>query len=138
MKLHYNLFLIIFFFFNTNFINSQNDLSITGTSLVQDQYTQIPLEQVALMATGGVIENIGTAESTNVVLTVSVFDSSSSIVYTESSNQMTLVAGSVIPITFNGYTPTLVDTYTTTYNLTLAETDQNPSNNIVSSSIEVT
>jgi len=118
-------------------IYCQNDLAISGTTLAQNKYTKIPLAQVSLIATGGIIENIGTAESTNVILTVSVFDSSS-LVYTESSNPQTIVAGASLPINFNGFKPTFVDTYTTIYDLTFTETDQDPSNNKVSSTIEVT
>ena len=139
MKHIYNLFILTaFIFFNTNFIYGQNNLAITNTTLTQDQYTKIPLAQISAMATGGVVENIGTAESTNVVLTVLVLNSSSSVVYSESSNSQSITAGSSLPITFTGFTPTVEDTYTTTYNLTLAETDQDPSNNTKSSNIEVT
>jgi Secretion system C-terminal sorting domain len=125
-------------FFCTNLIYSQNDLAITNTTLPQEQYTKIPLAQTSTMATGGVIENIGTAVSTNVVLTVTVLNSSSSVVYSDSTAPQTVSAGTNIPITFSGFTPTAVDTYTTTYNLTLNETDQDTSNNTISSTIDIT
>ena len=139
MKQLYNLFILtIFIFFNINIMYSQNDLAITGTTLNQDQYTKIPLSQVSTMAIGGVIENVGTAESTNAVLTISVFDSSSSVVYTESSNPQSIIAGSSLSISFTGFTPTTEETYTTTYTVTLNETDQNTANNTTSSTIEIT
>lgn len=139
MKQLYNLFILtMFIFFNINIMYSQNDLAITATTLTQDQYTKIPLSQVSMMAIGGVIENVGTAESTNAVLTISVFDSSSSVVYTESSNPQSIIAGSSLSISFTGFTPTTEETYTTTYTVTLNETDQNTANNTTSSTIEVT
>jgi len=139
MKHIYNFFIMTsFIFFGTNLIYSQNDIAITNATLPQEQYTKIPIAQISTMATGGVIENIGTAVSTNVVLTVTVLNSSSSVVYNDSTAPQTVSAGTSIPITFSGFTPTVVDTYTTTYNLTLNETDQDTSNNTISSTIDIT
>ncbi|MEJ6791549.1 MAG: hypothetical protein QNK89_02110 [Lacinutrix sp.] len=55
-------------------MHNQNDLAITNASTMQDQYTIIPLSQISVMATGATIENIGTLESTNVVLTVICYE----------------------------------------------------------------
>ncbi|WP_445713373.1 T9SS type A sorting domain-containing protein [Flavobacterium sp.] len=139
MKQFYNLLtLSIFIIFCVNTMYSQNNLAITNLSSTQNQYSMIPLEQITALATGATIENIGTVESTNVILTVSVMDSSSSVVYNESSSPIAINSGVSTTIVFAGYTPTLLDTYTTTYTLTLDETDDNPSDNETSSILEVT
>jgi hypothetical protein len=139
MKQIYNLLtLSIFIIFGVNTMYSQNNLAITNLSSKQNQYSMTPLRQITALATGATVENIGTVESTNVILTVSVMNSSSSVVYNESSSPQTISNGVNIPIVFTGYTPTLVDTYTTTYTLTLDETDDDPLNNETSSILEVT
>ncbi|MEJ6791548.1 MAG: T9SS type A sorting domain-containing protein [Lacinutrix sp.] len=65
-------------------------------------------------------------------------NSSSSVVYTESSSPQNILNGVNVPITFTGYTPTVTYTYTTDYNLTLDEIDADPSDNEISSILEVT
>lgn len=114
-----------------------NDLEIMKTPIGHDQYTKIPLAQVASIANGRTIRNIGTLSCTNVILTVSVSDSSLSEVYTETSSPQTIDAGSSSTITFSGFTPTILDNYTVTYTLSLEEADVNTSNNTMSSVIEI-
>ena len=118
-------------------ISINNDLAIVDTNVGQDQYTSIPLTQISSIANGRTIENVGTVEATNVILTVAVADSNSSEVYTESSSPQVIAVGASLPITFTGFTPTMLGSYTVTYTLTLAETDTDLSNNTTSSTKEI-
>nr|WP_055446585.1 T9SS type A sorting domain-containing protein [Lacinutrix mariniflava] len=118
-------------------ISINNDLAIVDTNVGQDQYTSIPLTQISSIANGITIENVGTVEATNVILTVAVADSNSSEVYTESSSPQVIAVGASLPITFTGFTPTMLGSYTVTYTLTLAETDTDLSNNTTSSTKEI-
>jgi hypothetical protein len=113
------------------------DVSITSAGETQDQYTQIPLEQIAPIGTNATIINIQGAV-TNAVATVTVNDGVTDV-YTASSAPFAIAAGASQPVTFTGFTPTAVGTYTTTYTVSIAETDGVPSNNTVSTNVtEVT
>ena len=107
------------------------DVEITSVGETQDQYTQIPLEQIAAIGTNASIDNLGSAV-TNAVATVTV-DDGSGTVYTESSVPFGIAAGASQTVTFTGYVPTAIGTYTTTYTVAIAETDGNPSNDTTTS-----
>jgi len=112
------------------------DTAITVPAAAQDQYTQIPLEQIAVLGTDATIDNIGSAV-TNAIATVTVTDGIGTV-YTESSSAFSIGAGANQAVTFTGYLPTAADTYTTTYTVTTTETDGNLLNNTVVNNTEVT
>ena len=113
------------------------DVEITSVGETQDQYTQIPLEQIAAIGTNASIDNLGSAV-TNAVATVTVDDGTTDV-YTASSAPFAIAAGASQSVTFTGFTPTVVGSYTTTYAVSIAETDGVPSNNTVSTNVtEVT
>jgi len=112
------------------------DASITVPAAAQDQYTQIPLEQIAPLGTDATIENIG-GPITNAIATVTITDGSGTV-YTEDSAPFAIAAGANQAVNFTGYTPTMADTYTTTFTVTMDETDGIPSNNTVMKTTEVT
>ncbi|WP_034061418.1 T9SS-dependent choice-of-anchor J family protein [Lacinutrix jangbogonensis] len=107
------------------------DAGITTNGETQDQYTQIPLEQIVAMGTNAIINNIGDAV-TNAIATVTVADGGGTV-YTESSTPIAIAAGAVQAVTFTGYIPTAVGTFTTTYSVAIAEVDGDPANDTTTS-----
>lgn len=94
----------------------------------ETQYTNIPLSQtpVPLSATA---ENFGSDTITNVVVTTTVTDGIS--LFTQSSAPQTLAPGESFVFDYpGGFTPNAVgNPWTTTHEVTIAETDGDPSNN---------
>lgn len=116
----------------------QFDATITAIAGPADQYTQTPVDQATAISTNAVIDNLGTSSVTNAVATISVTNGTGASVYTESSSPFTIPSGGSQAVTFTGYVPTMVDTYTTTYSVAIAESDANTSNDTATTTSEIT
>ena len=114
------------------------DAEVLSGSEIQDQYTQVPFDQIAPIGTSATINNVGISGVTNATVTLTVTNSALATVYTETSSSFSIAAGATQAVTFTGFTPTSADTYTSTFDVTIAETDSNLSNNSDSKSLEVT
>ena len=114
------------------------DAEVIAGSETQDQYTQVPFDQIAPIGTAATINNVGGSGVTNATVTLTVTNSSSTTVYTETSSSFSIAGGASQAVTFTGFTPTTADTFTSTFNVTISETDGDIFNNSDSKSIEVT
>jgi hypothetical protein len=112
------------------------DAGITTAGETQDQYTQIPLKQIAPLGTNATITNTGN-EVVNAIATVTVTEGTE-IFYTASSASFEIAVGANKAVTFTGYTPIEEGTYTSTYSVAIRKTDAQPSNNTFTKNTEVT
>lgn len=112
------------------------DAAITTPTTYRNEYTQIPLEQIGVLGTDATIENLSVNSITNAVATVTITDGSGTV-YTEDSAPYSIAGGANQIVSFTGYTPTMVDTYTVTYTVTMDETDGATANNTIANSYVV-
>ena len=114
------------------------DISMSDNS--GQEYTIIPLDQIAgPFGASGIISNVGALGVTNVSMTTNVYDASSSLLYSATSNPASvLAAGSDYNATVPGYTPTADGLYTIELVANLNEADANLINDTVTYSIAVT
>ncbi|MGB1211453.1 MAG: choice-of-anchor J domain-containing protein [Lacinutrix venerupis] len=105
------------------------DVAITSSGELQNQYTQIPLEQISSIGTNATIQNTQAGAVTNAIATVTVTDATNATVYTESSAPYSIAGNATQDVTFTGFTPTAVGTYSTTYTVTITEADGDATNN---------
>jgi HYR domain-containing protein/type IX secretion system substrate protein len=101
-----------------------------------DEYTQIPLCQTPDPVIG-IGENFGTDTLTNVIVTASLDDGVTFL--SQSTMPAVLAAGEKDTFTWpGGFTPPNSGVWTTELSVTSAETDMDPSNNVISYSINYT
>jgi hypothetical protein len=112
-----------------------NDLVVYSTYLqnsVTGYYGIIPQNQTASVSFSQKVENIGTADQTNVVLTAKVNDGTSDL-FTGTSTPATIISGNIdslgVSTTFD-VVATGDKTYTIAYNVDQTETDENLLDNI--------
>ncbi|MFT5778767.1 MAG: hypothetical protein ACI837_001723 [Crocinitomicaceae bacterium] len=92
------------------------------------EYTQVPLTQVTLIGASGTIDNVGTADVTNAVMTVNVYDGTMANVYTASSAPQNILLGANALATVAGYTPLVDDLYTVEQIVSITEADVDNNN----------
>jgi hypothetical protein len=97
------------------------------------------LTQVAgSIATEAVVTNTGNADVSNAVVTSTVYDGAGNVVHTETSAPVaTIASGATADVTVAGYTPTMADTYSIEYVVSMDETDGDAGNDAVQSSFVV-
>ena len=97
------------------------------------EYTSVPtgLEQPLTLAAN--VWNIGTDEVTDVSVTFTVKDSGGSTLYTETSDAVaTIAAGEQMTFEATGsYTLSTTDNYSVDYQVSIAETDEDPADDMV-------
>lgn len=120
-------------------VNLDYDIAVNPSPEAYQQYTQIPVDQSQSMGTNAIIENLGDLAVTNVVLTLNVLDETMTSVYTESSASIPSIAsGASETINFTGFTPTIEGIYTIEQTVTIAEIDQDLSNDTLTETINIT
>jgi hypothetical protein len=97
------------------------------------EYTIVPLNQVFAIGSSATIINSGGSTITNAVVTVSVLDDLNQEVYTESSSPVSVLATESSVVSFSGYVPASVGSYTTNFTVTINETDADAGNDVASS-----
>ncbi len=115
------------------------DATVSSADLA-NEFTRMPLFLVTEVALGGTVENVGTTDLTNVVLTAEV-SRDGSVVHTVSSSPIaTLASGSSQVVDLIDYIPAATGVFSVLYTVTMAETDQNPANDTASApfNLEVT
>ena len=107
---------------------SPYDAEMTYGDTLQE-YTQVPLNQVSgPIGSQGSISATGSADVTGATMTVNVYDGTMANVYNETSAAQSITAGNIADFTVAGYTPSAVDVYTIEYICSIAEADNNTSN----------
>jgi hypothetical protein len=102
------------------------------------EYTIAPVSQVAPIGGSATIVNSGSGDITNATVTSSVTDGAGTVVYTETSAPVaTIASGATADVTVAGYTPTMADTYSIEYVVSMDETDGDAGNDAVQSSFVV-
>ena len=102
------------------------------------EYTIAPLSQATPIGASATIVNSGSGDITNATITASVTDGGGNVVYTETSAPVaTIAAGATADVTVAGYTPTMADTYTIDYTVSIAEADGNAGNDAAQTSFIV-
>ena len=115
-----------------------NDLALYGGF----PYTKIPKDQVVALpfptSLFALVENVGAATQTNVVLSATL--NGTSIGSSATVPSIAIGASGYMEITPNptAALPTTIGTYPAVYTLTQAETDANPANNTFTSILEIT
>jgi len=92
------------------------------------EYTLVPQTQVQALNFNGTIRNNGLNTLNNVIVTVDVFNSAMSNVYTATSTATTLAPGNTAPYSIAGYTPSAVDAYMIRFLVSHSTADQVPGN----------
>ncbi|MBT5438209.1 MAG: T9SS type A sorting domain-containing protein [Flavobacteriales bacterium] len=102
------------------------------------EYTIAPLSQVAPIGGSATIVNSGGGDITNATVTSNVTDGAGNVVYTETSAPVaTIAVGATADVSVAGYTPTMVDTYTIEYVVSITEADGDVTNDAVQSAFVV-
>ncbi len=105
------------------------------------EYTIIPLPQVTAMAVEGTVENLGTSDVLDVVLTSNVYLAPDFVtpVYSQASTPATVTTGSTLTISNGTYTPSVVGQYVMEHIVSSATIiDNNSSNDTTFYSFTVT
>jgi hypothetical protein len=96
-------------------------------------YTQIPDSLMTPMSLSAEVANYGTLGVSNVQVTFNVLDGTNNVVHTELSNIIPFLSSNGTVTVYGGsgaYMPeNMSDLYTITYDVSIAETDDNPQNN---------
>jgi hypothetical protein len=102
-------------------------------SAVSSEYTQIPLNQSPVFPLSATIRNNGLSTVTNVVLTANIYDQSNALVHTSTAPVLaSLAAGTNSTQTVSvAFTPAVAGTYRFEYAVSIAETDQDASNDML-------
>lgn len=102
------------------------------------EYTIAPLSQVAPIGVSATIVNSGTGDITNATITSNVSDGGGTVVYTETSAPVaTIASGATADVSVAGYTPTMADTYTIEYVVSITEADGDATNDAIQTSFVV-
>ena len=103
------------------------------------EYTVVPVTQVsAPIGSSATITNAGSSDITGAVFTSTVYDGAGSVVYTETSAPIALVAvGASENATVAGFIPTAVDTYVIEYSVAISEIDGEFLNDTIMTSLVV-
>lgn len=120
-----------------------NDMKIDrayhGDIELDFEYTKIPLDQAAEVIIGGVVSNQGGFTQPNVSLDYEIFQNGSSVSSGTAPMSASLPAGSSDTVWFNtGYTPDALGDYTVDFMVVSDSTDEDNSNNVISSAFEMT
>lgn len=138
-------------------LESVNDMAITqvstGDIFNYFEYSKVPMEQAFQAADGGltagvIYRNAGSADQTNVVITVDVLDATDAVVATVSSDAFTAPSAANAedcPANLQdtlyletGFVPTEMEIYTVRATLSQDEDDETADNNVRSRDIEFT
>jgi hypothetical protein len=98
------------------------DVSMTADA---SEYTIVPLAQITPLGASGVINNVGTSDVTNAVMTVNVYDGAMANVYNASSTPTNILSGANAATSVAGYTPLVADLYTVEQIVSITEADVN-------------
>jgi hypothetical protein len=113
-------------------VPAQHDATI-ATKYYPMPYTQIPDSLMTSMSLSAEVANYGTMSVSNVQVTFNVLDGGNNVVHTELSNIIPFLASNATATVYGGsgsYLPAnMSDIYTITYDVSIAETDDNPQNN---------
>ena len=102
------------------------------------EYTIVPVSQTTPIGGSATITNSGGDVITNATVTSTVSDGAGNVVYTETSDPVASIAvGATADVTVAGYTPTMVDTYTIEYAVSITEADAEASNDAVQTTFVV-
>jgi hypothetical protein len=104
------------------------------------EYTMIPKIQVSPLPLEGNIKNNGLANLTNVRMRVDVLDGSMTQIFTNTSSAVaTLTPGTTNTFNCGTWTPpSIADTYTLKFYPLMNETDQQPINDTITRTVEIT
>lgn len=117
----------------------QDDMAVAEGWYATSSNKMIPVSQLEEMVFMTDVENFGGNTAENVVLNMSVIDDSGTEVYSVDENYGTLIADSLDENrVFGAFTPTALGDYTATYEVSADSMDENPVNNTLSFTWEVT
>ncbi len=117
---------------------SNYDAELTATAELSE-YTQIPLPQNPSFVLEGNVSNNGAQDITNVMLQVDVYNSANTQVFSSSSAPTTITAGANMTLTTSTtFAPAVADTFSFVYHVTIDETDEDGTNDSLTTSIIIT
>lgn len=108
-----------------------------SVSVMAGEYTMIPLSQAGNIISDAMIASNGLQAVTNASVTVTVTRGGTTV-HTASSTPTTVNAGASVPATLTAYTPDAFGSYTVTYTTSIAETDEDVTNNTATFMVNVT
>ena len=118
----------------TNLYVAAHDMRVNSNWYVVAPNLFWPLEMVETFGFLADVQNVGTMDQTNVLLTVTIEDEALNVVYTEDLDYGTIGADSLaenVPFPGAGFLPTAMGDYFGTYTISADSTDLNPDNNEV-------
>jgi hypothetical protein len=108
-------------------------------STVGYEYSMYPLRQVGQVALGGTILNAGMQALTNVNMVANIYNSSNTLVHTQSSTPVaTLASGAIASFSLPSWTPSAKGNYIIKYHSTSVEPDLQPANDTMIRTIIIT